>query len=608
MADLTFGPTSPQVMHCLPSTSHPSPTSPSLPHSPSLPSPSYSTCVPSPSYSYPPPPPAKLARLRAAEASILASRRATRPTSTITPRSLYALLNISPDTEHADLLRLYAAHIDRQRSAPISPTRHLMAEGTELRDIVFCLLLDPEARRAYDVGLHREISVAPCGSTGALSFSNDDPFADGDGAAPKPHNTPYQSQTATLTPTAHPLPFPLVDLPEPWKSHIVNTAVQARQRRSARGPRTPVGEAFNIPPLSAIPVFSSAASQVSAVLTPVSPVSPSTPWVWPPYSPISPIPPALPPRTRTPSPQPPPSRDHPFLRTDFVREGWGHRKPPPPLTPSLLEAETTQRAGLPTPNVTKLKKDKPVEPFPPVEDDVPRCLWLRRTKNQAKLRAESTPRIIISGPFNFVHVTHAHPPSPIRIPAGPQNRMVAGFVVIDNPAAQAVSGIAVDRRATACPAIGRWPSDVPDTFGRASRRAVSSHGIKPKSKQLPVIDMSWPRQVAQRTLPPAFSVLAAEDLDDRLHGTRPEMVTAEAAAPLKASLESPTDAATSNGCRTALINTPTQSLGDAGRRRVPGPPCGRVSVPGPSVYVLESSASHAFEAGWGSVADARERV
>ncbi|BEJ11849.1 hypothetical protein CspHIS471_0203090 [Cutaneotrichosporon sp. HIS471] len=503
----------------------------------------------------------RLARLRAAEASILASRRATRPTSAITPRSLYALLNISPDIEHADLLRLYVAHVDRQWSASVSPTRHLVAEGTELREIVFCLLLDPDARRAYDEGLHREISVTQRDSTGALSFSKDNLLAEGDGAAPKPHNTPKESQSSTLTPTAHSLPLPLVDLPEPWKSHVVNAALQARQRRSARGPRTPVGEAFNIPPLSAIPVLTSTPLPVSAVLIPVSPVSPSTPWVWPPYSPISPIPPALPPRIRTQSPQPPPSRDHPFLRTDFVREARRHRKPPPLLTPSLLEAETTQRARLPTPNVTKLKKDKPVEPFPPVEDDVPRCLWLRRTKNQAKLRAESTPRLIISAPFNFVHATHAHPPSPIRIPAGPQNRMVGGFVVTDNPAAQAVSGVAVDRRATTYPAIGRGASDGPDTFGRASGRAPSSQGIESKSKQLPAIDMSWAPQVAQRTLPPAFSVRAEEDLDDRLHGTWPEMMTAEAAALLNASLESPTDSDTSHGSRMALVNTPTQSLG-----------------------------------------------
>jgi hypothetical protein len=212
-----------------------------------------------------------------------------------------------------------------------------------------------------------------------------------------------------------------------------------------------------VPPSPGSSVSSTSPHSPTSTLTPLNPA--------PTLSDVptlcAPTPPRL---TRTPSPlvQPPgPPGDHPFLRntTDFgpplsPRSPRVRRKAPPTMTPSLIAVEEAEMsAKRPVSDVIdklkRLQKTKePTSPMVPVaEDTVPGCLWLRRrTKNHPKAKKRGKPatprrrkrsrrrsRKPISAPFNFVHLTHAHAPSPAHIPAGPQNRMIAGFVVTDLP-------------------------------------------------------------------------------------------------------------------------------------------------------------------------------
>ncbi|GMK56999.1 hypothetical protein CspeluHIS016_0308390 [Cutaneotrichosporon spelunceum] len=451
----TFGPASPSAF---PSSLEP-PPSPSQ-DSYSLPSPSYRFSP------HPSPSQAQFSRLPAAETAILSSRNTVSPTSTITPLSLHTLLDVSPDIEDAGLHRMFVADVDRRRLASTSTSHQVDMEWNELRETV-SRLLDPDAQRAYDADLHRDGEFDPPTSTeqdhvsGIVQSSTPNPVLFKLSATPSTPTMPSPTAPALW---ANP---PCSSIPD----DVLNNALQAqRRRRSAMGPRTPVGETFNTPPLSTIPVLHT--SPTSSPTPPsISPTLPS------PGSPFYPVPLHVPPPLcGTASPQPQLSRDHPFLRTEYVR---GPRIPPPPLTPSLAEAEAASINTVRNPSASRKPEPRQLHPSAREEEDMPRCLRLRLRSKKAKLAQPLGP---ISPPFGFVHLTHADPPSPSRLPTGRQNSMVAGLVVTKLAPAPATWHPRT--------AAGMDIDGMPNTFGRASVLCPQSR------RSRPAIDVLWAHSMA----------------------------------------------------------------------------------------------------------------
>ncbi|CAK9779828.1 hypothetical protein CC85DRAFT_328860 [Cutaneotrichosporon oleaginosum] len=337
---------------------------------------------------------ARLARLRSVEDEIVTGRRAIRPTSTITPTTLYAFLGVRPEIEHAELRRLYAVHVDQRRTSnsPLTGSVTQRAalitsvERSELRDAIFNLLLDRETRRAYDAGLHREGDVREGSPMSSLYSVRRESVSREETSSPSSIRSPPEASSPNATIRANTAPplhtstrfAELSDLPDlpGWcplthqrgVAQLVDRGLQVQERRMwRRGPRTPVVEVFQLPPLAPlspieplVPILALAPTQAATVRSNFF----AAPSSGPPASPNAPAPPAplgypVPP-TFPAAPASPVSPVSPTSPTYLL--------PAPPNSP----VSPTPHAPLPTTSVSTLlpatprRPPRPTRPLPPI--------------------------------------------------------------------------------------------------------------------------------------------------------------------------------------------------------------------------------------------------